>query len=137
MRKEYGTKYVRCCGLAVGERGAQEQLGAPEIRDVKYRVILGPFRAIVLASSSSSCPQNHNTIRISAAKALSYRTLGLFSISQDYTMSDQFKELLDIPRDFLHDGTQFMNRFALSSSLHNDLLTSNADAQSVSITKFA
>ena len=32
-------------------------------------------------------------------------------------MSDQFKEILDIPRDFLHDGTQFMNRFALSSSL--------------------
>lgn len=25
-------------------------------------------------------------------------------------MSDQFKEVLDIPRDFLHDGTQFMNR---------------------------
>ncbi|KAF6222900.1 hypothetical protein HO133_000951 [Letharia lupina] len=25
-------------------------------------------------------------------------------------MSDQFKEILDIPRDFLHDGTQFMNR---------------------------
>ncbi|KAM0804953.1 hypothetical protein BDR22DRAFT_798989 [Usnea florida] len=27
-------------------------------------------------------------------------------------MSDQFKEVLDIPRDFLHDGTQFMNRCA-------------------------
>ncbi|KAL2042941.1 hypothetical protein N7G274_003999 [Stereocaulon virgatum] len=25
-------------------------------------------------------------------------------------MSDQLKELLDIPRDFFHDGTQFMNR---------------------------
>ena len=34
-------------------------------------------------------------------------------------MSEQFKEVLDIPRDFLHDGTQFMNRFALSSSLNS------------------
>ncbi|MDI1486941.1 MAG: hypothetical protein OHK93_006203 [Ramalina farinacea] len=25
-------------------------------------------------------------------------------------MSDQFSELLDIPRDFFRDGTQFMNR---------------------------
>ncbi|CAD6592289.1 MAG: Sec61p translocation complex subunit [Alectoria sarmentosa] len=25
-------------------------------------------------------------------------------------MSDQFREILDIPRDFLHDGTQFINR---------------------------
>jgi len=25
-------------------------------------------------------------------------------------MSDQFQELLEIPKDFLRDGTQFMNR---------------------------
>jgi len=25
-------------------------------------------------------------------------------------MSDQFKELADIPRDFVRDGTQFLNR---------------------------
>lgn len=50
-------------------------------------------------------------------------------------MSDQFKEILDIPRDFLHDGTQFINRFALSWSLVNSLyylLTSGIDVQSVS-----
>ena len=55
-------------------------------------------------------------------------------------MSDQFKEILDIPRDFLHDGTQFMNRFRFDlvpQPLHNDLLTSNTDAQSVSRTNFA
>ncbi|RDW63827.1 SecE protein [Coleophoma crateriformis] len=25
-------------------------------------------------------------------------------------MSDQIQEILDIPRDFVHDGTQFINR---------------------------
>ena len=50
-------------------------------------------------------------------------------------MSDQFKELLDIPRDFLHDGTQFMNRSViprLCRLFSSTVLTSPADVQNVS-----
>ena len=49
-------------------------------------------------------------------------------------MSDQFKELLDIPRDFLHDGTQFMNRsvILMINSLDAQETDQFVDAQSVS-----
>lgn len=30
--------------------------------------------------------------------------------SLEVTMADQVKEFLDLPRDFLKDGTQFINR---------------------------
>ena len=32
-------------------------------------------------------------------------------------MSDQFKEIADIPKDFLRDGTQFLNRCTKRASM--------------------
>lgn len=45
-------------------------------------------------------------------------------------MSDQLKEIADIPRDFFRDGTQFMNRCTKrkASPLHNSGLRSTSGA---------
>lgn len=117
------------CGLSSGREVIKHSMR--KIRDVNYCVSLRVLRENVLASSSSSCPLYFNYGRSFKPHNLTLpRVIGIslnnhhfaehwapFANSQYHIMSDQFKEILDIPRDFLHDGTQFMNRFALSSSL--------------------
>jgi len=44
-------------------------------------------------------------------------------------MSEQMQEILDIPKDFFKDGTQFINRCTkrMSLNLHSSMIT-DADA---------
>lgn len=100
------------------------------------------FALLFLTQAVLYTPENHRERSPLGSVQLSAIILSIwhFPYLLKQTMSDQFKEILDIPRDFLHDGTQFMNRFtsfSVPQPLRIEILISDTDAQSVSHSKIA
>lgn len=82
--------------------GRRSRLGTPiTCRQTRVRATIWP---------PAAAPERHVPARPSSQTRLSQLSSPSTSVFSIAAMSDQIKELADVPKDFIKDGTQFINR---------------------------